>query len=374
MAEPVPSTEGPGSPPAAPSAAPPPREIRVRVRTVLLVLLTALLVALVVWLLLEAWQVITWVLIAIFFAIALQPVVDFLERRGLPNALAVIAVAIASLVIVGLLAWAFIPPLVRQTTDALQALPGAVDDLTKGEGPLGFLQREYDIVGRVKQAVEGRGGGEVLGVTAPAFAVVRGAVTAVVATITIFFLTIFLLREGRAWVARILGLVPEAHRPRWERISQGVARTIRGYVAGNLLISLVAGLVAFAVLTATGVPYAVPLAVLVALLDLVPLVGATVAMIVVAAVALTQGIVPFLIVLAVLLAYQQAENHLLQPVVYGRTVQMSPLVVLVAVLIGGTIAGVLGALLAIPVAGSLQVMLTELIPRKAEPATAARPD
>ena len=363
MAEPAtPSTER--SPASASTGAAPPREIRVRPRTVLVVLVTALVVAGLVWLLIEAWQVITWILIAIFFAIALQPAVDWLQRRGLPNVIAVLAVAVLALVAVGLLAWAFIPPLVNQTGDALRALPGAVDELTRGEGPLGFLQREYGVVDRVKEAVEGRGGGEVLGVTSPAFAVVRGAVTAVVATITIFFLTIFLLREGRAWVARILGLVPAAHRPRWERISVGVARTIRGYVAGNLLISLIAGLVAFGVLTVTGVPYAVPLAVLVALLDLIPLVGATVALVVVSGVALTEGILPFVIVLVVLLAYQQAENHLLQPLIYGRTVQLSPLVVLVAVLIGGSVAGVLGALMAIPVAGSIQVILMEMLGRK----------
>jgi predicted PurR-regulated permease PerM len=351
----------------------PPREIRVRPRTVLTVLLTALVVAGVVWLLIEAWQVVTWIVIAIFFAVTLVPVVDWLERRGLPNTAAVIVVAILALVAVGLLAWAFVPPLVEQTTDLIRAVPGAVDDLTRGRGPLGFLESEYHIVERAKKAVEGQTGGSVLGVTAPALGVVRGAVTAVVAVITIFFMTLFLLREGRAWVARILGLVPEAHRPRWKRVSDGIARTVRGYVAGNLVISLVAGLVAFAALTATGVPFAVPLALVVALLDLIPLVGATVATVVAAGVALSQGWVPFAIVLAVLVVYQQAENHLLQPFVYGRAVQLSPLVVLVAVLLGGTVAGVIGALLAIPVAGSLQVILLELLRPRREAAETSDP-
>ncbi len=348
-----------------------PREIRVRPRTVLVVLLTALLVALIVWLLLEAWQVVTWIVIAIFFAIALVPAVDLLERRGLPNLLAVAAVAVLALVAVGLLAWAFVPPLVRQTTDLVEAVPGAVDEITRGRGPLGFLQREYGLVDRVREAVKGQTGGSVLGVTAPALGVVRGALTAVVAAVTIFFLTIFLLREGRSWVERILGLVPEAQRPRWKRVSDGIARTVRGYVAGNLLISLVAGLTAFAVLTAAGVPFAVPLAVLVALLDLIPLVGASVATAVVSLVALSEGWLPFAIVLAVLVAYQQVENHVLQPLIYGRTVQLSPLVVLVAVLLGGTVAGVIGALLAIPIAGSIQVILTELLRPRREAAGAA---
>jgi predicted PurR-regulated permease PerM len=146
----------------------------------------------------------------------------------------------------------------------------------------------------------------------------------------------------------------------------GVTRTIRGYVTGNLLISLIAGTVAYVTLLATGVPYALPLAVLVAVLDLVPLVGATLATVLAAAVALGEGVLPFVVVLVVFIAYQQIENHVLQPLIYGRTVQLSPLVVLVSILVAGSIAGIIGALIAIPIAGSLQVVLSELIAARRE--------
>ena len=339
----------------------PSREVLVRPRTLLVVAATTLAVAAGVWVLLEAWQVITWIVIAILLAVALTPAVDALERRGLPSAAAVPAVCLAAVAVVGLLAWALIPPLIRQTTELIEATPGALDDITRGRGPLGFLQSDYGLVNRAREALKDQSGGSVLGFTSPALGVLRGILTAVVATVTISFLVFFLLREGRRWVDAGLDLLPPASRPRWERVLAGVTRTIRGYVTGNLLISLVAGLVSYVTLLATGVPYALPLSVLVAVLDLIPLVGATLGTVLVAAVALGQGLVPCLVVVAVFIVYQQLENHLLQPVIYGRTVQLSPLMVLIAVLVGGQIAGIIGALLAIPIAGSIQVVLVELI-------------
>ncbi len=344
----------------------PSREVLVRPRTVLVIAATALAVALVVWVLLEAWQVVSWIFIAILFAIALQPAVDFLERRAVPSGTAVALVSLAALVVVGLLAWAVIPPLVSQTTELIQAIPGAIDDITAGRGPLGFLQSEYGLADRARDYLEGTSGEGVLGVTSPALEVLRGILTAVVATVTIFFLVFFLLREGRRWVGAGVELVPPSSRERWERVLAGVTRTIRGYVTGNLLISLIAGVVAYVTLMATGVPYALPLAVLVAVLDLVPLVGATLATVVAAGVALGEGVLPFIVVLAVFIAYQQVENHLLQPLIYGRTVQLSPLMVLVSILLAGSIAGIVGALIAIPIAGSLQVVLAELLAARRE--------
>jgi predicted PurR-regulated permease PerM len=369
MEVPPPRDEEPGPPPRtlgemvdrAPS-----REVLVRPRTLLVVAATAIGVTVGVWIVIEARQVITWFLIAVLFAIALMPAVDLLERRGLPNSAAVSLVCLAALVVVGLIAWAFIPPLVQQTTALIEKLPDAIHQITAGRGPLGFLQSDYGLADKAREALEHQTGGSVLGFTAPALGIVKGVLTAVAATVAIFFLVFFLLREGRRWVEAGLDLVPAASRPRWERILAGVTRTIRGYVTGNLLISLIAGLVAFVTFEATGIPYAVPLALLVAVLDLIPLVGATIATVVAAAVALAQGIVPFVIVLAVLIVYQQIENHLLQPFVYGRTVQLSPLTVLVAVLVGGEIAGIVGALIAIPIAGSLQVVLLELIAARRE--------
>ncbi len=344
----------------------PSREILVRPRTLLIIAATALGVALAVWVFLEAWQVISWVFIALLFAIALTPGVDFLERRGLPETLAVSLVCLGALGVVGLLAWAVVTTLVSQTTELLVAVPDAIDDITKGRGPLGFLQTEYGLADDVRRALDDQTGSGILGYSAPALGVLRGVITGVVATVTIFFLVFFMLREGRRWIAGTLDLVPPASRPRWERVFAGVTRTIRGYVTGNLLISVIAGIVAYVTLMAVGVPYALPLAVLVAILDLIPLVGATIATVAAGAGALPEGVVPALVVVGVLVIYQQIENHLLQPVIYGRTVQLSPLMVLVSILVAGSIAGIVGALIAIPIAGSLQVVLLEVIEARRE--------
>ena len=178
----------------------PSREVLVRPRTLLVVAATTLAVATGVWVLLEAWQVITWIVIAILLAVALTPAVDALERRGLSRAAAVPAVCLAAVAVVGLLAWALIPPLIRQTTELIQATPGALDDITRGRGPLGFLQSDYGLVNHAREALKDQSGGSVLGFTSPALGVLRGILTAVVATVTISFLVFFLLREGRRWV------------------------------------------------------------------------------------------------------------------------------------------------------------------------------
>ena len=191
-----------------------------------------------------------------------------------------------------------------------------------------------------------------LGLSDTALAVTKGVVSAVVAMLTIAFLTLFMLLEGPAWVERFYSLLPEPSQPRWRKVGRDIYRTVGGYVTGNLAISLVAGVGSTIVLLVLGVPFAVALGLLVAILDLIPLAGATIAAILVTTVAFLDSTPAGIVLLIFFLLYQQLENHVLQPLVYGRTVQLSPLVVLIAVLIGAELAGVLGALAAIPVAGS----------------------
>ena len=201
-----------------------------------------------------------------------------------------------------------------------------------------------------------------LGLSLPVLDLVRSVVTVVVAVITIVFLTFFMLLEGPRTVRGGLDLLAPRSRVRYERVGFDIYRTISGYVTGNLLISLVAGVTSAAVLFGVGSDFAIALGLLVGILDLIPLAGATLAAIIVSTVVLIEsGWLRGLIVIGFFLAYQQFENHVLQPLVYGRTVQLSPLTVLLAVLIGAQFAGVLGALMAIPVAGSLLAIARELL-------------
>jgi predicted PurR-regulated permease PerM len=336
------------------------RVIRVPARTTLSVLAVGLLLIgllAVIWL---ARQVLTWILIALFLALAINPYVEFLQRRvvrrrGLAAALGFGTVL---LVIVGLAA-AFVPTIAGEVRDFVDALPGYVRDLTEGRGRLGFLENRYHIVERVQQAVKGLKAESVLAASGTALAVTKGIITAVIATITIVVLTFFMLLEGPSWLDRGLGNLPPGSRERWQRIARDVYKTVGGYVSGALIIAFVAAASATIVLSIAGVPYAFALGLLTFLLDLVPLVGATSATVIVGTIAFLHSVPAGIAVVVFFILYQQFENHVLYPTVYSRTVALSPLAVLMAVLIGASLAGILGAIAAIPVAGIIQVLLRD---------------
>jgi predicted PurR-regulated permease PerM len=338
----------------------PERIVDLRARTILRVLMLALAVAIVLEVVWIARHVIAWIVVALFLALALDPFVGWIERRTrLSRGLAIgVAYLVVLVVIVGVGA-TFVPKLIDEVNGFVQALPNYVHDLTHGRGRLGFLERKYHVVEKVRDAVKTGGAKKVLGLSGAALTVTKSVITIIAATVTIVFLTFFMLLEGRGWVERLYSLFPESSQPRWRRVGEDIYRTIGGYVTGNIVISLIAGASITIVLLIMGVPYAVALGLLVALLDLIPLAGATVAGIVVAIVAFLHSVPAGIVAVVFFVVYQQIENHFLQPVIYGRTVQLSPLVVLVSVLVGAELAGILGALAAIPVAGTIQVIVRD---------------
>jgi predicted PurR-regulated permease PerM len=339
----------------------PERVIRFRVRTVLAVLGIVLSVAIALQLVLLARQVITWIFIALFLALALNPLVDWFQRRGLRRrALAAGASYLVVFAVIGGLGAAFIPTIVAEVNDFVEAVPDYVRDLTEGRGPLGFLETDYQIVDRVEEAIDEGGASRVFGFSGTAIALVEDVVIGVVATISIVVLTFFMLLEGPTWVERLFALLPAHSEARWRRVGNEIYRTVGGFVTGALLIALIAGISSSILLSIVGVPYAIALGLLVALLDLIPLAGATIATVLVGTIAfLSDSWVVGTIVVVYFIVYQQVENHVLYPLVYSRTVQLSPLAILIAVLIGASLAGILGALAAIPVAGAIQVVLID---------------
>jgi predicted PurR-regulated permease PerM len=336
------------------------RLVRFRPRAILVVLGIILAAVVMVEIVLAARGVLIWIFVAIFLATALNPAVDWVQQHGVPRrGGAVTIVFLGAILAIAAIGATIIPTIVEEVNDFVAAVPDYVEDLTSGRGRLGFLEREYQITERVREALSGGGASKLLGISNTALAVTKGVVTAIVATVTIAFLTLFMLLEGPAWVERLYSLLPEEKQPRLRKIGHDIYRTIGGYVSGNLAISLIAGVVTTAVLLGVGVPFAIALGLLVAILDLIPLAGATIAAILVSTIAFLDSTTSGIIVLIFFIVYQQLENHVLQPVVYGRTVQLSPLVVLMAVLIGAELAGVVGALAAIPVAGTVQVLLLD---------------
>jgi predicted PurR-regulated permease PerM len=337
----------------------PVRVVDFQPRTVFRVVGILLATAIVLEILWISRHVLTWIFIALFLALALNPAVDRLEarlkRRGVATGLVYIA-ALAAVIGIGFL---FIPTLVTQVNDFAGKVPDYLNDLTKGRGRLGFLQTKYHLVDKAREALNQGGASKLFGISGTALALAQGVVNVVLATVTIAFMTLFMLLEGRKWIESFFSLLAPAPQRRWRAVGHDIYRTVGGYVTGNLLISLIAGGLTTIVLLIVGVPYAVALGLIVAILDLIPLAGATIAAIIVGAVAFLHSIPAGIIVIVFFIVYQQVENHILQPIVYGKTVQLSPLVVLIAVLIGAQLAGVLGALAAIPVAGSLQVVFVD---------------
>lgn len=350
--EPEPRTT---TPPTAPARQ------RLRPSTVVMVLAITIGALLVLALGYLAWQAITWILIAAFLAMALNPAVERVERTGMRRGPASATVFLIALAVFAAIAFLVIPPLVDEVVEFVENLPAILRDLENGRGPLGFLERKFDLVTRIERGLNEGGVGGVLGFTTPAIGVIKSVATTIFSIVAIAFLTFFMLLDGRRWVSGFLGFVPAGQRPRWERIFAGIYRTVGGYVTGNLVVCALAGLVAGSVLTILGVPYAIPLALLAALFNLVPMIGAPIAAALLIIVTLvTEGWVDGLVVAGVYLVYQQVENHAIQPYVYGRAVNLSPLAVLVAVLVGASIGGILGAIAAIPVGGSISVIASEL--------------
>ena len=338
----------------------PERVVDFRTRTVLRVLLIVLCVAItleVVWI---ARHVLAWVVIALFLALALNPLVNWIERRsGLGRGP---AIAVAYLIVVVAIAGvgaSFLPRLIDEVNGFVQALPNYVHDLTHGRGRLGFLETKYHVVEKIREQVQHGGAKKLLGLSGAALSVTKSVISLIAATVTIVFLTFFMLLEGGAWMERIYSLFSDGSQARVRRIGDDIYKTVGGYVTGNILISVIAGTSATIVLLIMGVPYAVALGLLVAVLDLIPLAGATVAGVAVSAVAFLHSIPAGVVFVIFVIVYQQLENHFLQPVIYGRTVQLSALAVLVSVLVGAELAGILGALAAIPVAGALQVLIRD---------------
>jgi predicted PurR-regulated permease PerM len=179
--------------------------------------------------------------------------------------------------------------------------------------------------------------------------------------VTILTLTFMMLLERERFIELGLRVFTESQRPRMRRLIGASGKAISGYITGNLLISLVCGVTTFIVLVVLGMPYPAALALLVALLDLIPLVGATLGGALLVIVGFFVSPLKALILLVYILIYQQVEGSVLQPMVYCRSVQLHPLLIFIAVLVGAVLLGIPGALLAIPVAEIIRVVVTDLL-------------
>jgi predicted PurR-regulated permease PerM len=338
-------------------------------RTVAITLLTAAVVLGAFFLLWQVRTFIGWFVIALFLAAVLNPAVNWLQRRHrlmkrpLAIGLTYLALLVALLLVVGI----FLPVLVDQingfikfVTTAANAPEGPtqyIKGLAKDNGLGGLLQRFSDQLDELRKHL----GGVLKNLLSSSGQIAVSVAGMIAALATVLTLTFFLLLGSERYVNAGVGLFPERHQPLVRRLFSRSAGAISGYITGNLAISVICGITTFIVLLLLGMPYAAPLALLVAVLDLIPLVGATLGGALLVIVGLFVEPWKAVVLLVYIVVYQQAEGSVLQPLVYSKAVQLNGLVILVALLVGGQLLGIPGALLAIPVAEIIRIVITELL-------------
>jgi predicted PurR-regulated permease PerM len=328
-------------------------------RAIVKVLLVTAATAAVLYLLYLVRSILGLVFISIFLAVAMGPAVDLYQHRArLPRSAAILFVYLTILGAIVGLGLLVVPPIVTGVNHFVGKVPTYVSDLRKNP-----TVRKYDNKYHVTEKLnkEARKLPNRLGDAASALtSVTVGVFSAIFQLVTVLVLTFFFLLDGKRMLEWGLRQLPEERAGRVRSVMADVYEATSGYVVGNLIISVIAGTGTYIVLMILGVPFAVPLSVLLAFLDLIPLVGATIGGVGIGIVAAISNFPTALIVWAIyFIVYQQIENNILQPVIYRRTVALHPLVVLIAVLIGGSQLGVLGALIAIPVAAGLQILVKD---------------
>jgi predicted PurR-regulated permease PerM len=338
-------------------------------RTAVIALLTAAVVCGAFYLLWQIRTIVSWFVIALFLAAVLNPAVKWLQqrhrrlKRPLAIVLTYLGLLVALLFVVGLL----LPILVDQTNSLIEFVAAVAN---APEGPTEYLKglaQQYGLgwvferlseqLGDVRSQM-GVAVRNVLSSTGDMVVSAAGFVTALGSILTLAFL---LILGSERYINGLVGCFAEAHRPLVRRILAQSAGAVTGYVSGNLAISAICGVTTFVVLVVLGMPYAVALALVVAVLDLIPLVGATLGGALLVIVGLFVAPWKAVVLLIYIVVYQQIEGSILQPLVYSHAVQLDVLVIFIAVLVGGLLLGIPGALLAIPVVQIIRIVVTEIV-------------
>ena len=331
------------------------------VRAVLRVVVTVVLSALALYVIYLLRTPLTWLVIATFVAVAAAGPVNLLSRRiprGAAIAIVYFGIVLAPIVIGAIL----IPPAVEQGVKLAKNLPGYVDDLNKtidDNKQLRELNDKYDVTAKLDKVASDLVAnlGDAAGTLADIGA---GLVSSIFAVITIVVMSMFMVSRGKAWRDAALSNRPPHQAERIRRATDRIANAVAGYVGGAVAQAAIAGIAAFLMLTILGVPSPLPLAVIIAVLDLIPLVGATLGAIIVGVVTAFSDFPTDTIIWAIFaIVYQQFENYVVQPRIQSRAVQLDPFIVVIAAIFGGTLLGVIGALLAIPSAAAIQIAVRE---------------
>ena len=310
--------------------------------------------------------VLTLLAVSLFLALGLDPVVGWLQDRGVPRAAAIAIVFLGVVAVFTGFISAVIPPVVRQATELVSQLPAYVENLQQaieGSETLTRIDEEYQVIERIQAELEARlsSGETVAAIFGGIFGAGLAVVSGVFSALTVLVLTLYFLASLNAMKATAYGLVPASRRRRVQLLGDEVTRRIGGFVGGQLTLATINGVATFVVLTVMGIPYAAVLAFTVGLLGIIPLVGATLGAVIVVIVALFTSVTDAVVLAVYYIAYQQFENYVLAPRIMARTVSAPGAVVLVAALAGGSLLGILGALIAIPLAAGILLIVQEVV-------------
>lgn len=329
-----------------------PRVIRIDVgpRTVLWTLVTIASA----WLFVQLWPVLMILAVALMIVGTLRPIVGALERRGIRRGLGLLLIFLGSGIVLALLLFLTIPSLIDQLGAMMEQAPAARDRLIAWLEDHKITAPLADLVGRLGSAGSTEGAGEqVIAISSQVAKVIGYAITAV-------FLAIYILVDGKRARGALFSVVPREYHLRLARILLNLETIVGGYIRGQLITSAAIAVFTFGLLTAFQVPNALALSVFAGLTDVIPFVGGIIAMTPAVLAAIPQGAGVVIVLLVIMIVYQEFESRILVPRVYGRVLRLSAATVILALLVGGMLLGVLGALLALPVAAALQMIVREM--------------
>ncbi|MCW2876924.1 MAG: permease-like protein [Sphaerisporangium sp.] len=324
--------------------------------------LTAALGVLTAWLLVQSiagvGSVLVLIVVSLFLAIGLNPAVEALQRRNMPRRLAITIVfgaVIAFFVGFGL---AIVPPLTDQTTGFVQHLPEYVQQL-QNHPLIRSVDQRYQVLDKLQKYVtSGNLASQMFGGLLGVASVV---ISALFSGLTILVLTLYFLGSLNSIKETAYRLVPRSRRTRVQLLGDEIINQIGGYVAGNLIISLIAGVVTFVFLVILKVPYALALAIFVAITDLIPMIGAVVGAVVVSGVGFLTSVQMGIACVIFFIVYQQVENYIISPPVFKSSVAVPPIATIIGALLGGALLGIVGALLGIPLAAAVLLLVREVV-------------
>lgn len=343
-------------------------EIVISNQTVIRVILTVFLTILGLAALDKISHALVLIFTAFFLSLALNAPVHWIsqqlpgKRKGSRSVATSISFLIVVIVLAGFIALV-VPPAVRQVGNFVQAVPGYVDDLQDQDSPVGKFIRDNDLEDTINDLSDDvsnvvKNSGDT------AVTTVSTVGSGIVSLLSVLVLTFMMLVEGPRWIAYGKKLLPGDKRTRVTKITRDMYKVVRGYVNGQVTLALVAALMILPAMVILNVPYAGALAAIVFLCGLVPMIGHYVGATIVTLVALIESPVSAILILAYYILYQQIENYVVQPRIQASATNMSPLLVFASVIIGVNLAGILGGIVAIPIAGCIRVLIIDYLQSK----------